>query len=217
MRWPLTALTTAVNDVSGKTGVTATLSADKASVTFKQADGKDIVLNGFTNSAGGTATVDGSATAATPETLTSGGTNSTRIAGSVTLNSDSGFTAVTSAGTDVIKAGTTATASTTNKLSAVDIATITGANSALDIIDAALAQVSSIRASLGAIQNRFQNTISNLQATSENLTASRSRILDADFASETAALTRAQILQQAGTAVLAQANAIPNNVLSLLR
>ena len=197
--------------------MTATLSADKASVTFKQADGKDIVLNGFTNSAGGTATVDGSAPAATPETLTSGGANSTRIAGSVTLNSDSGFTAVTSAGTDAIVGGTTATASTTNRLSSVDIATITGANAALDIIDAALAQVSSIRASLGAIQNRFQNTITNLQATSENLTASRSRILDADFAEETAALTRSQILQQAGTAVLAQANAIPNNVLSLLR
>jgi flagellin len=213
----LTSLTTAINDVSGKTGVTATLSADKASVTLKQADGKDIILNGFTNSAGGTVTVDGSAAANTPETLTSGGANSTRIAGSVTLNSDSGFTAVSSAGTDVIVNGTTATASTTNKLSSVDISTISGANNSLDIIDAALAQISSIRASLGAIQNRFQNTITNLQATSENLTASRSRILDADFAEETAALTRAQILQQAGTAVLAQANAIPNNVLSLLR
>ncbi|MBX6394027.1 MAG: flagellin, partial [Burkholderiales bacterium] len=70
---------------------------------------------------------------------------------------------------------------------------------------------------LGAIQNRFESTIANLQTTTENLTASRSRILDADFAAETANLTRAQILQQAGIAMLAQANALPNNVLALLR
>jgi flagellin len=213
----LTALAAAINDVSGKTGVTATLSADKASVSIKQAEGKDVVIEGFTNSAGGTVQVDGSATAATNEALTSGGNNSTRIAGQVTLNADQGFTAVSSAGTDVIINGTTTTASSASLLSSVDISTVNGANSSIDIIDAALAQVNRIRASLGAIQNRFTNTISNLQTTSENLSASRSRVQDADFAAETAALTRAQILQQAGTAVLAQANAIPNNVLSLLR
>lgn len=213
----LTSLATAINDVSGKTGVTATLSADKASVTIKQTDGKDIVIDGFTNSAGGTVQVDGSATASTNEALTSGGTNSTRIGGTVSLSSDQGFTAVSSAGTDVIASGTTTTASTASLLSSVDISTVTGANLAIDIVDAALAQVNRIRASLGAVQNRFQNTIANLQTTSENLSASRSRVRDADFAAETAALTRAQILQQAGTAVLAQANAIPNNVLTLLR
>jgi flagellin len=213
----LTALATAINEVSGKTGVTATLSADKASVTIKQSEGKDVVLEGFTNSAGGTIQVDGSATAATNEALTSGGADSTRIAGTVTLNSDQGFTAVSSAGVDAIINGTTVTASSASLLSSVDITTVTGANSAIDIIDASLAQVNRIRASLGAIQNRFLNTIANLQTTSENLSASRSRVRDADFASETAALTRAQILQQAGTAVLAQANAIPNNVLSLLK
>ena len=78
-------------------------------------------------------------------------------------------------------------------------------------------QVSKIRADLGAVQNRFESTIANLSATAENLLAARSRILDADFAQETALLTRGQILQQAGTAILAQANAIPQNVLSLLR
>jgi flagellin len=67
------------------------------------------------------------------------------------------------------------------------------------------------------VQNRFGNTIANLQTSSENLSSARSRIRDADFASETAALTRGQILQQAGVAILAQANALPNNVLSLLR
>jgi flagellin len=213
----LTALASAINDVSGKTGVTATLSADKASVTVRQAEGKDIVIEGFSNSAGGTIQIDGSATAATNEALTSGGADSTRIAGQVTLSSDQGFTAVSSAGTDVLASGTTATASTSALLSSVDVSTVTGANNAIDIVDAALAQVNRMRASLGAIQNRFGNTIANLQTTSENLSASRSRIRDADFAAETASLTRAQILQQAGTAVLAQANAIPNNVLSLLR
>lgn len=213
----MTALAAAINDVSGKTGVTATLSADKTSVVVKQSEGKDITIEGFTNSAGGTIQVDGSATAATNEALTSGTTDSTRIAGEVTLNADQGFTAVSSAGTDVIINGTTTTASSASLLSSVDISTVAGANSAIDIIDASLAQVSRMRASLGAIQNRFINTIANLQTTSENLSASRSRVRDADFAAETAALTRAQILQQAGTAVLAQANAIPNNVLSLLR
>jgi flagellin len=99
----------------------------------------------------------------------------------------------------------------------VDISSVTGANAAIDIVDAALAQVDTIRASLGAIQNRFENTITNLQTTSENLSSSRSRIRDADFAAETSSLTRAQILQQAGTAILAQANATTQNVLSLLK
>lgn len=93
----------------------------------------------------------------------------------------------------------------------------TAAASAITTIDDALKTVNSTRADLGAIQNRFSSAIANLQTSSENLSASRSRIQDADFAAETAALTRAQILQQAGVAMLAQANALPNNVLSLLR
>jgi flagellin len=215
----LTALATAINDVSGKTGVSATISADKASVVLKQADGKDVTVEGFTNSAGGNVGILGGSTngANVAATLVSAVADSTRVAGTVTLNSDLGFTAVSSAGTTVLAAGTTTTASTANKLSSVDLSTVSGANSAIDIIDAALAQVSRIRASLGAIQNRFENTISNLQVTSENLSASRSRIRDADFAAETANLTRGQILQQAGTAILAQSNALPQNVLSLLK
>lgn len=215
----LTALATAINNVAGKTTVTAVLSADKTSLTLTQADGKDVTLEAFTNSAGGSSTINvkGSSASDTAVSLTNGGSNSTRVGGSVTLNSSLGFTAVSSAGTDVIAAGTTTTASTAAKLSSVDISSVTGANGALDIIDAALAQVDSIRASLGAIQNRFENTITNLQTTSENLSVSRSRIRDADFAAETAALTRAQILQQAGTAILAQANAVPQNALTLLK
>jgi flagellin len=215
----LTALATAINNVTGKTNVSATLSADKTAVTLTQADGKDITVEAFSNSAGGATTINvtGSSASDTAVSLVNAAANSTRVGGTVTLNSSLGFTAVTSAGTDVIAGGTTTTASTAAKLSSVDISTVSGANSALDIIDAALSQIDSLRASLGAIQNRFENTIANLQTTSENLSASRSRIRDADFAAETASLTRAQILQQAGTAVLAQANAIPQNVLTLLK
>ncbi|HKR34249.1 MAG TPA: flagellin [Steroidobacteraceae bacterium] len=105
----------------------------------------------------------------------------------------------------------------TDFLTALSVDTAAGANDAIVRVDAALTSVSSLRSTLGAIQNRFESTITNLTTAAENLTASRSRIQDADFASETAALTRAQILQQAGTAILAQANAVPQNVLSLLR
>jgi len=99
----------------------------------------------------------------------------------------------------------------------LDISTVEGADNAILAMDAALAAVNSGRADLGAIQNRFSSVVANLQTTSENLTASRSRIMDTDFAKETAELTRAQILQQAGTAMLSQANSAPQAVLSLLR
>ena len=98
----------------------------------------------------------------------------------------------------------------------IDVTTRDGANTAMDILDVALDQVSLIRSDLGAIQNRLQSTINNLTTTSENVSASRSRIQDADFASETANLSRLQILQQAGTSILAQANQAPNQVMQLL-
>jgi len=100
---------------------------------------------------------------------------------------------------------------------ALDISTVAGANNAMLAMDAAINSVNSARGTLGAVQSRFENAIGNIQVTAENLQGARSRIIDADFAAETAALTRGQILQQAGTAMLAQANSLPNNVLSLLR
>ncbi|MCG8276548.1 flagellin [Stenotrophomonas sp. NLF4-10] len=103
-----------------------------------------------------------------------------------------------------------------NHLENLDISSFTGAQRALEIVDKALTSVNSSRADMGAIQNRFSSTISNLATTSENLSASRSRIRDTDYAKETAELTRTQILQQAGTAMLAQANSATQNVLSLL-
>ena len=102
-------------------------------------------------------------------------------------------------------------------LSKLDISTVAGANTAIASLDVALNTVNAARAQMGALQNRFQSAIANLQSSSENMSASRSRIQDADFAQETANLSRAQILQQASTAIVAQANQSPQSVLALLR
>jgi len=107
--------------------------------------------------------------------------------------------------------------SATTTLAGLGVDTVGGANFAIARIDSALTEVNGLRGNLGAIQNRFESTIINLQTVSENLSASRGRIQDADFAAETAALTKAQILQQAGVAVLSQANAAPQLALSLLQ
>jgi flagellin len=114
--------------------------------------------------------------------------------------------------TDTISVNGVAAASITGAITSAS-----GATAAITAIDAALTTVNTNRATLGAIQNRFEAVIGNLQVATENQSASKSRIMDADFAKETANLTRGQILQQAGTAMLAQANSLPNNVLSLLR
>lgn len=105
----------------------------------------------------------------------------------------------------------------TTQVSGVKVTSAASADSALSVIDGALSTVNTIRADLGAVQNRFESTISNLQTNVENLSASQSRILDADFAAETAKMAKANVLQQAGISVLAQANARPNQVLSLLQ
>jgi len=113
--------------------------------------------------------------------------------------------------------GTGIAAAGLQQVSKLDISTVDAALRSLSMVDFALTNINNQRARYGALQTRFENTITNLQTTSESLSASRSRIRDADFAAETANLTRAQILQQAGVAMLAQANALPNNVLTLLR
>ncbi|MFZ3182953.1 MAG: flagellin [Pseudomonas sp.] len=120
---------------------------------------------------------------------------------------------------DTIDGGSQAASkfSTLNTVSSVDISTSIGAQNALGVISGALANIDSQRAQLGAVQNRFENTISNLQNIGENASAARSRIRDTDYAAETSELTKNQILQQAGTAILSQANQLPQAVLSLLQ
>ena len=167
-----------------------------------------------TDSAGAAVTA-GASLAATGLTMAS-------TTGTVKLDSNNAAGIVVSGGNVAragLTAGTTAPSTTlsVNSISTMSLKTVSGAQNALSAIDGALATVSSSRASLGAFQNRFESVVSNLQTTSENLSASRSRIQDTDFAKETASLTRGQILQQAGTAMLAQANSLPNGVLALLR
>ena len=145
-----------------------------------------------------------------------GGTTTLTTGGTLSLNSSTSFT-LSGSGTGLADAGFSTLTVSQSKLSATSVSTVSGANTAINVIDAALAQINSQRADLGAVQNRLSSTVANLQTSAENLTASRSRIQDTDFAAETANLTRAQILQQAGTAMLAQANALPQNVLTLLR
>jgi flagellin len=146
-------------------------------------------------------------------------------AGKLVLQSTEAITLSGTEATDTVVAEGTASglgfSSLTNavagNLSTVNIATVAAANDAILRIDNALKSVNDLRSTFGAIQNRFESTITNLTTSSENLTASRSRIMDADFAQETAALSRAQILQQAGTAMIAQANQVPQGVLQLLQ
>ncbi len=114
-------------------------------------------------------------------------------------------------------AADTANATASANMTTLDVSSYSGAQLAIQQTDAALKQINSARANLGAVQARFENAVANIQIASENVTAARSRIMDTDFAAETAALTRAQILQQAGNAMLSQANQLPQQVLSLLK
>jgi flagellin len=221
----LSALTTAINAQSANTGIFAV--GNGASITLRNEAGEDIQIANFNNTAGaaGTISLTGrdafSPLATSPAVgaaavLVPAGNDSSTVGGQVKFGSSSGYTVSTgTAGT--LFAATAPNASTLSSVSTIDVSTTEGANDALAVVDAALTTINNSRASLGAIQNRFASTINNLQTTSENLSAARSRILDTDFAAETASLTRGQILQQAGTAMLAQANQLPNGVLALLR
>ncbi|MGZ8261085.1 MAG: flagellin N-terminal helical domain-containing protein [Caldimonas sp.] len=195
----------AINAQSAATGVVATDTG--SGVSLAAADGRNIALTyaAGTFTASTAANFGLSATALTGATVNVNYVAPTGTTGSVVFAQAAGF------------ANSTAIASTGTAVGALDISSVAGANAALSSIDAAIATVSSSRASLGAVQNRFSSTITNLQTTTENLAASRSRIQDADFAQETANLSRAQVLQQAGTAMVAQANQLPQQVLTLLR
>ena len=193
----------ALNAQSSTTGVVATDTG--SGVSLSAADGRNVTL----------AYAVGAATASTIADLGVAAVGTYGSTLNVSYNAPSGTSGNVVFGGAF--ASTNAIAATGTAIAAVDISTVAGANTALVSIDAALATVNNSRASLGAIQNRFSSTIENLQTGSENLSASRSRIQDADFAAETANLSRAQVLQQAGTAMIAQANQLPQQVLSLLR
>ena len=212
----LSAIAQAVNAQSGTTNITAT--SDKSgNLVLSDSSGNDIKVGNLSAAGAGLtgATIKGGNATTVTFAATGGAGDAAIVGGKVDFDSANGFTVATDTGTTFLTGPSVG--SSLSPISALDISTTSGANNALATVDAALTQINNSRASLGAVQNRFSSTITNLQSTSENLSAARSRIQDADFAAETANLTRNQILQQAGTAMLSQANQLPQNVLSLLR
>jgi flagellin len=219
----------AINQNADTTGVTATL--DGSTLTLTAADGSNIevtqgsVDGGVTGNAhaggiGIAASTDyANAAAVDLSAVVAGGSKTATYGGDITLAASE---KITLTGTTA-RAGFAATdidviqGLDTKTLSSVGVDTVANSNDTIQRVDAALKSISTLRSDFGAVQNRFESTITNLQTISENLSASRGRILDADFAAETANLTKAQILQQAGTAILAQANALPQAALSLLQ
>jgi flagellin len=201
---------TQINLYTSQTGVTASLAASGA-LSLTAADGRDInqtetIVLGATGAGTGT----GAAIAASGTASQARGTVALSAASSITVggtgSADIGYNAV---GQTISLGAAT--------LANQNVLTVTGANNTIQAVDSALATVSAFQSQLGAIQNRFTSTVSNLQSTSQNLTASRSTIQDADFAAETAKLTQSNVLQQAGISVLAQANQEPQLILKLLQ
>ncbi|WP_413673910.1 flagellin [Massilia cellulosiltytica] len=202
----------AFNAQSAKTGVTASYDADAKGLKLTNASGNDIKLTELDTAADGKiAAYDGAGAAGTFAAVSATVGTPSIAKGTITLDSSESFSATDTSGFGL------ATSSNLKKVSDIDVGSFANAQQAIKIADAALAKVNDQRAQLGALQSRFSSAISNLQSSTENLSASRSRIVDTDFASETANMTRGQILQQAGTSMLAQANSLPNGVLSLLR
>lgn len=217
-----------INEVSATTGISARFDSTGgpggiAGIILESESGDNIVISDVyddNSSTGAAASFDITGTnydgtaAGTNQTVTANGaTDSVAIRGSIQLNSTVGFDILNSS---TETGSTTIVRATEISIDSVDLTTAQGAQDAISVIDGALAKIDRNRATLGAVQNRLQSTINNLSSIAENSSAARSRIRDTDFAQETAQLTKNQILQQAGTTILAQANQLPQAALSLL-
>jgi flagellin len=218
----LAAAVDSFNNATAATGISAKLNKANNGLILTNDSGANIDITNTSATATATlASYDAVAsTTAGTDTFSLAATAATAggmsgVVGSVQFNSSSGFSLTGSGANSYVN--TTAVASTLNSVSSIDITTVDGSTRALKIVDSAISAVATQRAKFGALQSRFEKTVENLASTTENMTASRSRIQDADFAQETAALSRAQVLQQAGTAMIAQANQLPQGVLALLR
>ena len=233
----LNAAATAFNDVAGKTGFNAKIvTTDNGfyGIQLTNEVGKDLRIGNVSDATSNPIALDDlravdgddgvTGSQSIPTTLANTGTSPTWtggawVSGQVTFDSDKSFSLISASTTggpgfftSVGLAG-----SQLQTVTSLDVSTVESATRTLATADAALSVISGQRAKFGALQSRFETSIANLQTNSENLSASRSRIMDADFAMETANLSRAQILQQAGTAMVAQANQLPQAVLQLLQ
>lgn len=201
----------AINKVSSQTGVVATLVTDdtgQTSYSLTAADGRNIDISFGTNDGGNNAA--GGFTAGTTHSTVS--LSSTSADGIVVGGTSAGATA---SGLTLGKTDASQTDST--KSGTLDISTQDGAKNAITVIDEALKKINDTRADMGAVQNRMTASIANNETTSTNLSAARGRIQDTDFAKESANMTKNQVMSQAATSMLSQANSLPNNVMSLLK
>lgn len=218
----LAAAVTAFNDKSAATGVTARLNTNGTGIILTNDAGDDIKITNTSTSQGQFEL--GDIGGAAPRAVITNAPDDGYINGAITLDSDKTFGILTTGGVPAVQGAPStsyftslASASQLQAVNTLDVSTVDSATRTLSTVDAGIAVIASQRAKFGALQSRFETAITSLQTTSENLSASRSRIQDADFALETANLTRTQILQQAGTAMVAQANQLPNSVLKLLQ
>ena len=218
-----------INSVANTTGVSATLSGQTIQL---EGNASGIVFGDEVGGGGGTiaAIFNGTNNVALNEIAGNGAVSSATLAaggsvdGGIKLSSENGTPISINLGENATAAdiglneqNTTANGKFGSAVNSIDISTAAGAQKAIGIIDNALEQINETRGELGAVNNRLDFTVSNLSNVAENASAARSQILDADFAAESANLSRAQVLQQAGSAMLAQANAAPQQVLSLLQ
>ena len=189
-------LASQINAISAKTGVTATYSGNQ--LTLSNTTGADITLEATS----------------TGQTVSGLSGASTSVGGTISLSSGSAFSI---GGGAASKAGLASPVSTMNTLASSDISTATNATTMVQAVDGALAQINNLQANIGAMQARFQSVVSTLQTQSQNLSAARSSVQDTDFAAETANLSKEQVMQQAGTAMVAQAHQQASQVLTLLQ
>jgi len=220
------ALKTAI-DANAALSASLTVSVSTDTITLTDADGDNIAFTiGSGNTADASDITFDSGGQGDNVALTEDGNNVGVAVGTISLTGSADVTYTVFSDTDTLVAdsnsasapdSTSSVTQTSSRVSTVDISTVSGANTALAIIDSAITTIDSQRATLGAAASRLDSVVSNLSNVAENSQAARSRIMDADFASETAALAKNQILQQAGISVLAQANAQPQNVLALLQ
>ena len=218
----LTALKTSINSNAGTTGITAEFNGgDKSKLLLHSATGENISIKDYDHSTGsatatfGSYDFDGASAVGSGVTLTDAAADSSVVTGALKFSSVKVFTH--SHTTAKYYGGTTSATGAINNISTIDIGTVAGAKDAIRAIDGALGKINLSRSDLGAVSNRLDSVMANLSNVSTNTKASMSNIQDADFASETSKLTRAQILNQAATSMLAQANASKQSVLSLLQ
>ena len=211
----------AINTGSGTTGITASMGSTNAEILLVHSGGEDIAITSFANATSGNDTLAltamnyaGTAEVGSAATMTEGGTVTAAVVGQYQLDSVKAFSVV-AGGTDHIASASTS--STLSNIASIDIGTTSGAESAITAIDGAIGKINLSRSDLGAVSNRLDSTVSNLTNIITNTQSSLANISDADFAAETSNMTKAQILSQAATSMLAQANASKQSVLALLQ